>query len=98
MNFDVNTDPNIDQILTQLRVSQAQSQLPQDVNNFGVTSKSVLAPLMVLSLTSPNKTMTDLSGQLRLHQPGRSVVAAARHFQRAGIRRRTIRNAALGQT
>ena len=37
VNFDVATDPNIDQILTQLRVSQAQSQLPQDVNNFGVT-------------------------------------------------------------
>ena len=37
VNFDVATDPNIDQILTQLRVSQAQSQLPADVNNFGVT-------------------------------------------------------------
>src|SRR6185437_13352854 len=57
VNFDVATDPNIDQILTQLRVSQAQSQLPQDVNNFGVTvQKSVSAPLMLISLTSPNQT------------------------------------------
>src|SRR6202011_2628244 len=57
VNFDVATDPNIDQILTQLRVSQAQSQLPQDVNNFGVTvQKSVSAPLMLVSLTSPKQT------------------------------------------
>ena len=28
MNFDVTTDPNTDHILTQLRVSQASSQLP----------------------------------------------------------------------
>src|SRR5499427_4734955 len=57
VDFDVATEPNIDQILTQLRVSQAQSQLPQDVNNFGVTtSKSAASPLMVLALTSPNKT------------------------------------------
>ncbi len=45
VDFDVNTEPNTDQILTQLRVSQAQSQLPQDVNNFGVTtSKSAASP------------------------------------------------------
>src|SRR5439155_12560252 len=37
VNFDVATDANVDQILAQLRVSQAQSQLPQDVNNYGVT-------------------------------------------------------------
>src|ERR1700719_2666091 len=30
VNFDVATDPNIDQILTQLRVAQLQSQVPQD--------------------------------------------------------------------
>src|SRR5579884_2524077 len=32
VNFDVKTEPNIDQVLTQLRVSQAQSQLPALVN------------------------------------------------------------------
>src|SRR5438045_9680303 len=51
INFDVATDANVDQILTQLRVSQAQSQLPADVNNYGVTvQKSTTAPLMLLSL------------------------------------------------
>jgi HAE1 family hydrophobic/amphiphilic exporter-1 len=57
INFDVATDPNVDQILAQLRVSQAQSQLPADVNNYGViVQKSTLAPLMLISLTSPKQT------------------------------------------
>src|SRR6185437_12142578 len=55
VNFDVATDPNIDHVLTQLRVAQAQSQLPADVNNYGVTvKKSTTAPLMLVSLNSPN--------------------------------------------
>src|SRR5438046_4008964 len=54
VDFDVSTDPNIDQVLTQLRVSQAQSQLPADVNNYGVTvKKSTTAPLMLIALYSP---------------------------------------------
>src|SRR5712664_4283272 len=54
VNFDVATDPNIDHVLTQIRVSQAQSQLPADVNNYGVTvKKSTTAPLMLISLYSP---------------------------------------------
>src|SRR5208283_3756107 len=54
VNFDVKTDPNIDQVLTQLRVSQAESQLPTDVRNFGVTvQKSLAAPLMLIALYSP---------------------------------------------
>src|SRR6266516_2104938 len=54
VNFDVATDPNIDQVLTQLRVAQAQSQLPADVNNYGITvKKSTTAPLMLIALFSP---------------------------------------------
>src|SRR6516225_4157288 len=61
VDFDVATEPNIDQILTQLRVNQAQTQLPQDVNNYGVTtSKSAASPLMVLALTSPNKSYDNI--------------------------------------
>ncbi len=57
VDFDVATDPNIDQVLTQLRVAQAQSQLPADVNNYGVTvKKSTTAPLMLLALYSPKGT------------------------------------------
>src|SRR2546426_5745259 len=61
VNFDVTTDPNIDQVLTQLRVAQAQSQLPPDVNNYGITvKKSVTAPLMLVSLYSPNGTYDNI--------------------------------------
>jgi len=57
VNFDVATDANIDQILAQLRVSQAQSQLPADVNNYGVTvQKATTAPLMLIDLYSPKGT------------------------------------------
>jgi HAE1 family hydrophobic/amphiphilic exporter-1 len=57
VNFDVKSDPNTDLMLTQMRETQAASQLPQDVINYGVTvQKSVTAPLMVLGLYSPNGT------------------------------------------
>ena len=57
VNFDVKSDPNTDLMLTQMRQTQAASQLPQDVTNFGVTvQKSVTAPLMVLGLYSPKGT------------------------------------------
>ena len=57
VNFDVKSDPNTDQILTQMRETQAASQLPVDVTNYGVTvQKSVTAPLMVIGLYSPHGT------------------------------------------
>jgi HAE1 family hydrophobic/amphiphilic exporter-1 len=57
VNFDVKTDPNTDLILTQMRETQAASQLPADVTNYGVTvQKSVTSPLMVISLYSPHGT------------------------------------------
>jgi len=57
VDFDVKTDPNIDQVLTQMRQSQANSQLPPEVNSYGVTvKKSQSAPLMVVDLYSPNGT------------------------------------------
>jgi multidrug efflux pump len=57
VNFDVKTDPSTDQILSQMRSNQAASQLPVDVNNYGVTvQKSTAAPLMLFDLYSPNGT------------------------------------------
>src|SRR6202163_2294537 len=57
VNFDVKTDPNTDLILTQSRENLAAGQLPPDVNSYGVTiKKSVTAPLMLVSLFSPNGT------------------------------------------
>src|SRR5579859_6839947 len=57
VDFDVKTDPNTDFILTQSRETQAASQLPSDVNNYGVTvRKSVTAPLLWVALYSPRGT------------------------------------------
>jgi HAE1 family hydrophobic/amphiphilic exporter-1 len=54
VDFDVKTDPNIDQVLTQLRTSQAAPQLPAQVNTAGlVVQKSLSAPLMIVPLFSP---------------------------------------------
>src|ERR1700760_3331048 len=57
VDFDVKTDPNTDFILAQARETQAASQLPQDVTNYGVTvRKSVTAPLMLIAVYSPHGT------------------------------------------
>src|SRR5271154_48277 len=57
VNFDVKSDPNTDQILSQMRSQQANSQLPIDVTQAGVTvQKSTSAPLLLISLFSPNGT------------------------------------------
>src|SRR5258706_3324863 len=57
VDYDVKTDPNTDLILTQIRSTQAASQLPVDVTNFGVTvQKTVTAPLMLLTLYSAQGT------------------------------------------
>jgi hydrophobic/amphiphilic exporter-1 (mainly G- bacteria), HAE1 family len=55
VDFDLASDPNTDQILAQMRETQAASQLPSAVNNLGVTvQKSLAAPLMVIALYSPD--------------------------------------------
>jgi HAE1 family hydrophobic/amphiphilic exporter-1 len=57
IDFDLNTDPNTDQILAQMRETQAASQLPTAVTNLGVTvQKSFAAPLMIISLYSPDNS------------------------------------------
>ena len=57
VDFDVKTDPNIDQVLTQLRTSLAQPQLPAQVTTAGLNvQKSFSAPLMLVALYSPKGT------------------------------------------
>jgi hydrophobic/amphiphilic exporter-1 (mainly G- bacteria), HAE1 family len=61
VDFNVATDPNTDQILTQMRQGQANSQLPSAVNNQGVTViKSTSSPLIMFALYSPNKTYDNI--------------------------------------
>ncbi len=57
VDFDITTDPSTDQVLANLRYSQAQSQLPPDVVNQGVSvTKSVTSPLGLFVLYSPKGT------------------------------------------
>jgi HAE1 family hydrophobic/amphiphilic exporter-1 len=57
VDFDQATDPNTDLILAQSRETQAASQLPTEVTNYGITvRKSVTAPLMLVALYSPHGT------------------------------------------
>jgi HAE1 family hydrophobic/amphiphilic exporter-1 len=57
VDFDVKTDPNTDLILAQSRETLAASQLPAEVNAYGVTvQKTLTAPLMLVTLNSPKGT------------------------------------------
>jgi HAE1 family hydrophobic/amphiphilic exporter-1 len=61
VTFDINTDPNLDQVNVQNRVSQALSSLPTDVGQYGVTVRqSTGSPMMLVSLYSPNQTYDSL--------------------------------------
>jgi HAE1 family hydrophobic/amphiphilic exporter-1 len=61
VNFDVKTDANIDQVLTQMRESQAESQLPSSVRDYGVTVlKSTASPLIMFALYSPKGTYDNI--------------------------------------
>ncbi len=56
-DFDLKTDPNTDQLLTQSRENLAVGQLPPEVNAYGVTiKKSTTAPLMLIAVSSPHGT------------------------------------------
>src|SRR5688572_5849417 len=57
VSFDVGTNLDMANVLTQNRVSEATPQLPQSVKNYGVSVKKALAfPLLVISIKSPNGT------------------------------------------
>src|SRR6202165_4212213 len=59
--FKIGTDLNFAQVLVQTRVSSALSQLPQSVQNQGVTvQKKSTAILLFVTLTSPNSTYDSL--------------------------------------
>ena len=55
VNFDENSDPKTDQVLTQMRQSQASAQLPPEAVSQGISvQKSFAAPLMLIVLRSPD--------------------------------------------
>ena len=57
VTFDVDTQPNIDQVNVQNRIAQAQSNLPPEVNQFGLTMrKQTGLPMLIVALHSPKHT------------------------------------------
>src|SRR3954463_14953817 len=57
VSFEVGSNQDMDNVLTQNRVSQALPQMPQSVKNYGVTVKKALAfPLLIISIKSPKGT------------------------------------------
>ena len=57
VSFEVGTDLDNANMLTQNRVSQATAKLPNEVKSFCVTTKkSLVFPLMLVSLSSPEST------------------------------------------
>jgi HAE1 family hydrophobic/amphiphilic exporter-1 len=65
VSFDVGTDPDMNTVLAQNRVSAASAKLPQEVTKYGVTTKKSLPNIMLaLSLTSDGRYDQEFSRQL----------------------------------
>jgi hydrophobic/amphiphilic exporter-1 (mainly G- bacteria), HAE1 family len=61
VDFGIDTETNTDQILSQMRVLQANAQLPSAVLNNGVTvQKSTASPLMLIDLSSTTDTFDNI--------------------------------------
>src|SRR5207253_3597613 len=61
VTFDIDTGPNIDQVNVTNRVSQAQPNLPPDVNQFGLAyRKPTGLPVLAISLFSPHQRYDSL--------------------------------------
>jgi hydrophobic/amphiphilic exporter-1 (mainly G- bacteria), HAE1 family len=57
VSFETGTDIDIDQVQVQNRLAQAQANLPQAVNNYGLTTiQTAGIPLLVFTINSPEKT------------------------------------------
>jgi len=61
VSFEVGTDPDMNNVLTQNRVSSATPKLPEDVKRLGVSTKKSLAfPMMLVTIVSPEGTYDSL--------------------------------------
>jgi len=67
ISFDVGTDPDMNTVLAQNRVSAATAKLPESVKKFGVsTEKSLPSILMLIALTSDGSYDQDFLGNYAL--------------------------------
>src|ERR1035437_7074438 len=57
IDFDLDLDPNIAEVFSEIRVNRALPQIPPSVRSQGVTiAKSHVIPLMIIALSSPKGT------------------------------------------
>jgi len=67
ISFDVGTDPDMNTVLSQNRVSAATAKLPESVKKYGVTTeKSLPNILMLIALTSDGRYDQDFLGNYAL--------------------------------
>jgi len=67
VSFDVGTDPDMNTVLTQNRVSAATAKLPESVKKYGVTTeKSLPNMMMAITLTSDGRFDQDFLGNYAL--------------------------------
>ena len=67
ISFEVGTDPDMNTVLAQNRVSAATAKLPQEVTKYGVTTKKTLPNIMMaLVLTSDGRYNQDFLGNYAL--------------------------------
>jgi len=95
VSFEVGTDLDMANVLTQNRVSEAQALLPEEVKRLGVTVKKQLSfPLLLISLISPNGTYDDrfltnyatinvLDELARIRGVGQATIAGGSTFEYA---------------
>src|SRR6516225_3945658 len=99
VDFNVKTDPNIDLVLTQMRESQAESQLPFSVRNYGVTvAKSTAANVGYSFIFADGPVRFHVPGELRLYQLERRDSPGAWDCERHRLRCGPIRAPNLGRS
>ncbi len=95
VSFEVGTDLDMANVLTQNRVAEAQASLPEEVTRLGVTVKKQLSfPLLLISLISPNGTYDDrfltnyatinvLDSLARIRGVGQAIIVGGSTFEYA---------------
>ena len=99
VTFDVGSNLDMANVLTQNKLSEAMPQLPPSVKNYGVAVKKALAfPLLVISLKSPNGTLRQqLPVELRDDQHQRQHRPHPGRRADQPVRRQRLRDARLAE-
>ncbi len=97
VTFDIDTNPNIDQVNVQNRIAQAQPNLPTDVTQYGLTLRKVdrAADDGRVAPVADQSVRRAVPRQLRQHQHHRRALPRAWRRRSARLRLRRLRAAHL---